>query len=165
MNDIARAAGISRQAVYLHFPSRAALLIATTRYIDQVKEVDERFAASRSAGSARERLDAFIAAWGDYIPEIHAVARALIAMQDHDEAARAAWADRLEAIREGCQAAVEALERERLLDSALSVKEATDLMTGMLSVEQWQHLRERCGWSQARYVAVMQDRLGRMLLG
>ena len=42
MADIAKAAGVSRQALYLHFPSRAELLVATTRHIDKVKNVDAR---------------------------------------------------------------------------------------------------------------------------
>ena len=33
MADIAKAAGISRQAVYLHFPTRAELLVAVTRHL------------------------------------------------------------------------------------------------------------------------------------
>ena len=41
MADIAKVAGVSRQALYLHFPGRAELLIATTRHIDTVKNVDE----------------------------------------------------------------------------------------------------------------------------
>ena len=40
MSDIAKAVGISRQALYLHFPTRAELLISTTRHIDSVKDVD-----------------------------------------------------------------------------------------------------------------------------
>jgi AcrR family transcriptional regulator len=36
MSEVARASGISRQAVYLHFPDRAALLL------DLVEHVDER---------------------------------------------------------------------------------------------------------------------------
>ncbi|MFT4874517.1 TetR/AcrR family transcriptional regulator [Congregibacter sp.] len=47
MSDIAKLTGISRQAVYLHFPSRAELLIATTRYIDEVKSIDDRLAEQR----------------------------------------------------------------------------------------------------------------------
>ena len=101
MSDIARQAGISRQAVYLHFPTRAELLVALTRHIDRVKDTDKRLEASRSAAGGLERLDAFIDAWGNYIPEIHGVARALIAMKDTDEAAAAAWDDRMQAVRHG----------------------------------------------------------------
>ena len=59
MSDIAKKAGISRQAVYLHFPKRADLLIAVTRYIDEANEVDARLAASRGAATGVERLDVF----------------------------------------------------------------------------------------------------------
>jgi AcrR family transcriptional regulator len=54
MSDIAKDAGISRQAVYLHFPKRADLLIATTRYIDEVNDIDARLAASRGAATGVE---------------------------------------------------------------------------------------------------------------
>ncbi|MEO1505580.1 MAG: helix-turn-helix domain-containing protein, partial [Pseudomonadota bacterium] len=57
MSDIAKAAGVSRQAVYLHFPTRAKLLIDTTRYVDEVKNIDDRLAASRAA-TGIDRLDA-----------------------------------------------------------------------------------------------------------
>ena len=106
MSDIAKQTGISRQAVYLHFPTRAELLIATTRHIDEVKEIDERLAKSRSASTGLERLEAFVEAWGNYIPEIYGVASALIAMQATDEEAGAAWSDRMGAVRHGCEAAV-----------------------------------------------------------
>ena len=45
MSDIAKAAGVSRQAVYLHFPSRAELLIAATYLLDDRKGVEERLVA------------------------------------------------------------------------------------------------------------------------
>jgi len=163
MSDIARRTGISRQAVYLHFPSRAELLIATTRYIDEVKQIDERLAASRGAGSGLARLDAFVEAWGNYIPEIHGVARALIALQEIDDAARAAWTDRLDAIRDGCKAAVSALKKDDRLCPDLSARESVDLLCSLLSVENWEHLRHRCGWTQKRYVEVMQQTARRVL--
>ena len=164
MSDIAKLTGISRQAVYLHFPSRAELLVATTRYIDQVKDVDERLAASRHAASGLERLDAFVDAWGNYIPEIYGVASALIAMQAVDDEARAAWTDRMNAVRHGCEAAVVALKKDGDLSGKLSQSEATDLLWGLLSVENWDDLRQRCGWSQSRYIKVMQQTARQILV-
>ena len=159
ISDIAKHAGISRQAVYLHFPTRAELLIATTRYIDQVKGIDERLAHSRSASTGVERLAAFIDAWGNYIPEIYGVAKALMAMQAQDPEAGQAWADRMNAVREGCEAAVSALVRDGVLTQSLSHTEAVDLLWSQLSVEHWAHLRQYCGWTQARYIAVLQHTL------
>ncbi len=42
MADIARQTGISRQAVYLHFASRAELLDAATTYLDEKLDVNAR---------------------------------------------------------------------------------------------------------------------------
>ncbi|NNF92209.1 MAG: helix-turn-helix transcriptional regulator, partial [Boseongicola sp.] len=69
MSDIAKAAKISRQALYLHFPNRADLLIATARHLDEVHEVDRMLAASRAA-TGPDRLDEWIEAWGGYIPRV-----------------------------------------------------------------------------------------------
>ena len=164
MSDIAKQAGISRQAVYLHFPTRAELLIATTRYIDEVKDIDARLVKSRSASKGLERLEAFVEAWGNYIPEIYGVASAFIAMQTKDEEAGAAWDDRMSAVRHGCEAAVEALARDGRLTLSLSTSEATDLLLGQLSVENWELLRHRCGWTQARYIDVLQQTVRAMLV-
>ncbi|MEO1101148.1 MAG: TetR/AcrR family transcriptional regulator [Pseudomonadota bacterium] len=156
MSDIAKAAGISRQAVYLHFPARADLLVAATRYIDEVTEADVRLAPSRAAKTGRERLPAYIEAWSNHIPEIHGVAKALIAMQETDEAARVAWADRLAAIRHGFEAAVRALKLDGDLTLDYSETEAVDLLLTLISVETWESLTVQCGWTQERFIASMQ---------
>ena len=164
MSDIAEAAGISRQAVYLHFPARAGLLIATTRYLDEVFDVDARLQASRQAGTGVERLDAFVEAWGNYIPKIYGVAKALLALRDSDEAAAEAWADRMGAVRQGCHAAVKALKDDGTLSDELSAKTATDCLWAMLSIQQWELLTKDCGWAQERYVITMKRLARRALL-
>lgn len=155
MSDIAKAAGISRQAVYLHFPTRAELLTSTARYMDDVHNVDDRLAASRAAEGV-DRLDLWVEAWGNYIPKIHGVGRALIAMRDTDEAAAAAWGDRMQAVRHGCAAAIAALESARHLKPVFTAESATDLLWSMLSVEMWEKLRFECNWSQEDYIVGMQ---------
>ena len=153
MSDIAKASGISRQALYLHFPNRAELLIATTRYLDEVKDVDARLAESRSASDGEARLIAFIDAWGSYIPEIYGVGNALMAMMDTDDEARAAWEDRMDAVRQGCQSAIKALAAEGRLANGWTEKDATDMLWALLSVRTWEQLRHGCGWSQQDYQA------------
>lgn len=163
MGDVARAVGISRQALYLHFPSRTELLVATARHLDAVKDVDARLQPSRSAATGLERLDAFIDAFGNYIPEVFGVARALRAMMDTDEAARAAWNDRLGAIRQGCHAAVRDLRRDGQLQAEWTEITATDWLWALLSFGNWEMLVRDCGWSQKAYVSSMQ-RLARQTL-
>lgn len=164
MGDIARQAGISRQALYLHFSKRSELLVATTRYIDEVKGVDERLAASRNAATGVERLDAYIEAWGNYIPEIYAVARALLAMKDTDEAAAAAWTDRMQAMRHGCEAAIAALERDGKLSAEYSREDAIDILWTMLSVRTWEELTIDCAWPQQKYVGTTKALAKRLLV-
>lgn len=151
MSDIAKAAGISRQALYLHFPKRAELLIATTRHIDSVKNMDARLADSRAASSGADRLVSFIKVWGSYIPEIHGLSFALRSMRDSDAEAAAAWDDRMQAVRHGCAAAVQALIADKMLKSDLDGEVATDLLWTLLSVENWERLVRECGWSQTEY--------------
>lgn len=163
MSDIARAAGISRQALYLHFPNRADLLIAATKHLDAQVNIDASLARSRAAETGEARLSAFIRAWGAHIPVIYPVGRALMAMQETDAEARAAWGDRMAAVRHGCAAAVSALMRDGALRDDLSEETATDLLAGILSVRMWEHLTRECGWSQDLYLGEI-DRLSRAAL-
>ena len=151
MSDIATAVGISRQALYLHYPTRAELLIATTKHIDKVKKVNQRLELSRAAGSGIERLHFFIKACGGYIPEIHGMSVALRNMRENDKAAAEAWDERMQAVRHGCQAAVRAIEKDGKLKSDLSEQVATDILWTLLTVENWERLVLDCTWSQSEY--------------
>lgn len=156
MTDIAKRAGVSRQAVYLHFANRAELLIETTLYVDQEKDVGARLAPSRQAANGEARLDAYIEAWGNYIPEIYPMARALMGLCEHDEEAARAWSQRMWDMREGCEAALLALQRDGRLSQAMSFDEAVDLLWSLLSVRHWQQLTQISGWSQAQYLQNLQ---------
>lgn len=156
MGDIAKAAGISRQAVYLHFTSRTELLEATTHYVDRLLGLEQRLARSRAAASGIARLDAYIEFWGNYIPEIYGVARALLVAQDTDAAAAAAWDERMQAMRDGCRAAIEALRADGHLAGEWNTTTATDLLWTMLSVRNWEQLTQACGWSSRIYIRRLQ---------
>ena len=151
MSDIAKAVGISRQALYLHYPTCAELLIATTKHIDTVKKVNQRLELSRTAGSGIERLHFFIKAWGGYIPEIHGISVALRNMRKNDKAAAEAWDDRMQAVRHGCQAAVVAIAKDGKLKFDLSEQIATDILWTLLTIENWEKLVINCGWIQSAY--------------
>ena len=155
MGDIAAAAGISRQAVYLHFASRTELLVAATKYLDEVLGSDHRLAPSRAATSGVKRLELYIESWGRYIPQIYNVAKGLMLAQDTDEAAAAAWKDRMLAMRDGCRAAVEALHADGSLASEWTPRRATDALWTMLLVPNWENLTIECGWSTQQYIRWM----------
>lgn len=151
MSDIAKATGVSRQAVYLHYPSRTDLLIAATRYQDQQLNIDAALAPSRAAQTGRERLEAFVTAWADHIPKIYGVARALMAVTDTDAEAAAAWNMRMADLREGCAAAITALAQDSTLPPNMDQDQATDLLWTLLSIRNWENLTQKCGWDQDCY--------------
>lgn len=152
MSDFAKKAGISRQAVYLHFANRLELIVAATQFQDDQNDVNARLAPSRNATNGRDRLDAFVVAWCSYIPIIYPVARAIIAISDTDAEARAAWEARMQDMREGCEAAVLALARDGTLPAHIDTEQATDLLWTLLSVRNWEQLTQVCGWSQDCYL-------------
>lgn len=155
MADVAKQAGVSRQAVYLHFDTRADLLIAATHFLDEKLDTNVRLAASRTAQFGRDRLHYFVSAWGNYIPEIYRVATALISMSDTDSAANAAWEKRMQDMREGCAAAIDALDADGTLSPDFSTEDATDMLWTLLSISNWEHSTRACGWSQEKYLAMI----------
>ena len=164
MGDIARETGISRQAVYLHFASRTELLVAATRYLDRKLDVDSRLAPSRTASSGVERLRLYIECWGNYIPDIYGVAKALMVAKDTDEAAATAWNDRMLAMRDGCRAAVDALYADGMLADEWTRPKATDALWTLLLVPNWENLTIECGWSTNEYVRRMTDQARRIFV-
>ena len=80
------------------------------------------------------------------------------------EAAKLAWADRKAAIAHGCQAAVKALKNDGVLLQEHTIKEATDILFSLLSVQTWENLTQDCGWSQRQYVKKMKALAKKMLV-
>jgi AcrR family transcriptional regulator len=157
MRDVAEAAGVSRQAVYIHFGSRAELMVATARYGDEVRGLDERLRRYRAAITGVERLEAYVEFWGNYIPEIYGIARALLAARETDEAVAAAWDDRMGVVREACRDIIERLHRDGTLAPGWTLDDAADLLWTMLSIRNWESLTIECDWSTNQYVGWMQE--------
>jgi hypothetical protein len=72
-------------------------------------------------------------------------------MRDTDKEAAAAWEDRMQAVRQGCEAAVQTISEDGYLKEELTEVAAVDLLWTLLSVENWERLVLECGWSQSAY--------------
>ena len=165
MRDVADAAGVSRQAVYDHFGSRAELMVATARYGDEVRGLEERLGRYRAAERGLDRLGAFIEFWGNYIPEIYGIARAMLAARETDEAVAAAWDDRMRVVQEACRDIVGRLRRDGTLAPGWSVDEAGEMLWSLLSIGTWENLTLERGWSVDQYVEKMQKLAKRAFVG
>ncbi|MBL4750075.1 MAG: TetR/AcrR family transcriptional regulator [Amylibacter sp.] len=155
MGDIAKAAGVSRQAIYLHFDTRTALMSATAIYVDEVKGLDVRLQTVLAAKTAVEALGLYVEVWGNYVPEIYGLAKALLAARDTDEAAAVAWDERMACLRDGCRAIISGLAEEGKLAPEWDPADATEMLWTMLSFQTWEQLTEGCEWSVDKYVRWM----------
>ena len=72
-------------------------------------------------------------------------------MRDTDKEAAAAWEDRMQAVRQGCEAAVLAILQDGYLKEGITKITGVDLLWTLLSVENWERLVLECGWSQSDY--------------
>ena len=161
MSDIAKTAGISRQAIYLHFDTRTALMSATAIHVDVVKGLDERLKTVLSANSALEALEAYVDVWGNYVPEIYGLAKALLAARETDEAAAIAWDERMACLRDGCREIIADLDAEGKLAPVWSQAEAVEMFWTILSFQTWEQLTVECGWSVDQYTRWMKTLLTR----
>lgn len=152
MSSVAKAAGISRQAVYLHFASRTELIIATSKYVDELKGLDERLKQFYSATTGIQMLEACVEVWGNYIPEIYGLAKAMLLTRDTDAAMAAAWNSNMACLRDVCRETIEALDREGKLYPQWPHKEAIEMFMTIISINNWEQLTMECGWSKADYI-------------
>jgi AcrR family transcriptional regulator len=164
LEDVARKAGVSRQAVYLHFHSRSDLLIATARYLDERLELPRRIQQACEAGNGMLGIEAYVAFWAAYIPEMYGLAKALLLARETDDAAAAAWADRMQALYQGCLSVVQTIATEGKLDPSWTIEAAADFFWATLSISTWEQLTFERGWSQDQYRERMQWVIKRALL-
>ena len=150
--------------MYVHFGNRTALFVETARYLDEQEGLGDRTAPYRSAPDAPSALHEYVRFWANYIPVVYPLARVLLAAYDRDEAARAAWDDRMADVRRGCGRVVARLREEGRLAPAWTEQAAGDLFYGVVSLRTWELLTHDCGWSQAQYVERMEKVLQETLL-
>lgn len=164
MSDIAKIAGISRQALYLHFPTRTELMIATIFYVDEVKGLNSRLESLKSARTGTELIEASVEIWGNYIPEIYGLAKAFLMTRETDEAASAAWNNIMSCLKDVIKDIVVVLDKEGTLAKAWSVEEAIGIYYSLFSILNWEQLVLEAGWKQDEYISRMKKLLKRTLM-
>ena len=162
--DIAKAAGVSRQAVYLHFKSRTELLIATTHYIDKTLNFNESILEACRPSTGTVSLEDFVQIWGNYIPQIYGSAKAILFARETDESAAEAWDTRMDDLRSGLRIILSQIEGAGELAPGWTLDEAIDFAWAQLSIRMWENLTIERGWSQQQYIARTQQTLKQMLL-
>ena len=146
IGQIARASRVSRQAVYLHFPNRAALLAETARRHDVESGFIARVEATRLLDPV-EGLNALIREWFAYIPQVQVVASALLALNETGRDGAGAFANRMADLRHATAIAVHRVAKAHRLASRWTEEEATAWVWSRIHLTTWRHLVNECGWS------------------
>lgn len=160
---VGRRAGVSRQAVYLHFGNRASLLVAMARRIDHTSGFAGRLSAARLL-PPRQAFRQMLQEWFDYLPTILATARALEAATVTGDDGAQAYADRMRDWHQVIQAAVARLAEAGELDATWDVTRASDWVWAEVHPSRYHHLVHERGWNPEEAVARMVDSLERELL-
>lgn len=165
MQDVADAAGVTRQTVYFHFDNRANLLVEVARYIDETVEgLPDRAAPVWDSNSGRQAVGRFVELVADYYPTILDIMNEVHSARTSDPDVDAAWRDRLESRKDACRGLVEWLDRDGDLADGLAADVATDLLTTLTSFGTWEDLTAYHGWDRADYVHHLTRVIERVLL-
>ena len=149
MAQVAAQAGVSRQAVYLHFADRTALLTALVRHVDGGRAA--KIAAIAKAPSARAAVAAMVALGASDNPGLWPVVRIFDGLRQGDAAVEAVWQDRQSERLGPCRAIAERFQGEGALAPHLSLDAAADLLWTLTSPLLWEELVIGRGWSAERY--------------
>ncbi len=150
MADIAKAVGMTRQSVYVHFGSRGGLLMALVKRADDREKIIENFSEALEVKAPAERLDACLRVWFAFVVKIQPVARDLIRLRPTDEEAGRAWDDRMGVLLGLFTALTKSLHADGALAQGWPVAKAADYLWAACSVQSWSLLVFERGWSERK---------------
>jgi AcrR family transcriptional regulator len=150
MAAVADRAGVSRRAIYLHFPSRTDLVEAL---FDYVTEVEQLGASTRPVWDAPDSVTA-LQEWAGHIARFHvkvrAVTRAVEQMHREDPDAASHRARYLRQQLEACRRLARWLKNEEQLVPAWTVESAAEMLWALISTDLLDRLLDERHWSQKR---------------
>lgn len=165
MTAVADAAGVSRQAVYLHFPSRGQLFMALRDHVDESLGLVDSLRPMWEAPDSLAALDAFADHVAHYHSQLIGVVRAVDRIRHHDDDAAALWAQSSELWYGGCRSIADALATEGHLTEPWTPATAADLMWALMSVEFVGDLTGDRDWTTDELAARLRVLVRRTLCG
>lgn len=147
--EIAAAAGVSRQTIYMAFGARAGLLMAMVRNMDAQSEHAARLSEiSRADTVTPSDFLRYIRIWLDYLPVIYPVGILLDSAALTDQEAALAWDDRMKgALLAGLKRILQRLSKSGHLAAGWNADEAAELVWSLIHPASWRQLVVGCGWS------------------
>lgn len=164
LGEVAKHAGVSRQAVYLHFGDRNGLLLALVQHMDESLALGDLLAEVFAAPTGADLFTRAMRVNTEFWTAVRPVAQVLEAAQYDDEALGAAWRDRMQQRQEVFTMMMQRVTELGELAGHLSVEDAAALLYAVAHFDTWRELVTHLGWSDDRYVDHMSQLLARSLL-
>ncbi len=164
LTEVAKRAGVSRQALYLHFGDRTGLLLALVDHMDETFDLGQSLAHVRAAPTAFELLRRAMRLNTEFWAAAYPVAQVLEAAQYDDEALGVAWRDRMQARQMAFAAMIQQISDHGFLAEEWTVGDAAELLYAVAHVDTWRLLIRELAWTDDRYVEAMTQLLGRSLV-
>lgn len=161
---MAAKAGVSRQAIYLHFGDRTGLLLAIVRHMDETLDLGSKLAHVRAAQDGAELLERAMRLNTRFWSAVFPVARILEAAQNDDPALGSAWRDRMKFRQQSFLGMTEQIASLGDLSSAWDINEAAAVLYATAYLDTWRELTLHLGWTEDEYVAAMTRLLRQALL-
>lgn len=162
--EVAKAVGMTRQSIYVHFGSRSGLLLALVRRADVRFEIWENFERAMTNDTPRGRFDAVLRAWAQFVPKIRPVATDLIRLRSTDADADAAWVDRMTDLHSFFRRLVSDLQGEGELTEGWTVDDATDYLWAAVSMQTWNLLVMDRGWTDEKVAETIHKTVSTIIL-
>lgn len=149
---VAKAAGLTRQALYWHFKSRGALLLAISDYVDSQLVDTEALFHGRPGATAFENFEFMMRTWLQQLPQAAPLPLALHAESLTDQEVRDALATRLTGLaRVMHDVYLAPMAAEGVLKPGLDLKRAADFLLIIGSPPMWHQMTRILGWSDDEF--------------
>ncbi len=152
---VALKAGVSRQTVYTHFPTRAELLVAAVERAREVADLDTAIEAVYQAPTGRAALEALIAVHVSFVPPLMRAHVAVEQERARDPLIHVAFSARSRGRRHLAQLVATRLHAEGDLAPPWTVATASELITALTSGSTTAQFLRHLGWTAAE----LHDRL------
>ena len=147
MAAVADQAGVTRRALYLHFSSRADLLMALHTHVDETLDLASSVRRVFDAPDGVAALDAFATHLAEFHPRIQAVDDALLRARDTDPDVAALVEHGSRVWMEGCRHITQRLADEGRLAEPWTVDTAADVLWHFMFPDVVRRLRGERTWT------------------
>jgi len=153
MKAVAKGAGVSRQAVYLHFSDRSQLLSALSDYIDEKLGIGDWMNQIEALDSGVAMLKMLAVTRCQRSVGLVTLVRSIESDRFRNQAASAAWYRRhwwniawIERV------IIRQLHNEGLLHPSWAMRDAATLLVTLFALRNWDDLTQVGGWTTEQYV-------------